>query len=178
MRISSYVAVTGAALVLGYYEGSMLGSLPGYFIFFRPILPVLVLFFLLNRPQAAYIVAGTAGLVVDLMAAMPSGFITARWLLIALIIDFVQEYAITNRSLYGAWILVFGARIFETLFILITFVLSSYVLGRLFIMEPIGLQVIIGLTDLLIITILFLSVSLLTKRFLTFVPFEKGRYGS
>ncbi len=178
MRTSSYIAITGVALALGYYEGSMLGSLPGYFIFFRPVLPFLILCFLLKRPQAAYLTAGVSGAVVDLITSTPSGFIMARWLLIAFLIDVVQEYIITNRSLYGAWMLVVIARAFEGLLLLITFAISNYILGRLFITEPVALQILIICTDLIIISVLFLSTSLLTKRFLTFIPFEKGRYGS
>jgi cell shape-determining protein MreD len=170
--------VASAGLALGYYEGSLLGSLPGYFIFFRPILPFLVFCFLLKRPQAAYISAGIAGLTVDLMSAMPSGFAVARWLIIAFVIDIIQEYAITNRSLYGSWLLVFAARFFEGLLLSIVYVVSNFVLGRWFMPEPAAVQVITGLADLFIITVLFVSVTLLTKRFLTFIPFEKGRYGS
>lgn len=178
MRTSSYFAVSGVALMLGYYEGGMLGSLPGYFIFFRPVLPFLIFCFLLKRPQAAYLTAGVSGLVVDLMSATPSGFITAKWLLIALIIDFVQDYAITNKSLYGAWLLAVIARIADGLLIIITYTISNFVLGRLFIAEPAIFHIPILFADLIVISILFLSVSLLTKRFLTFIPFEKGRYGS
>jgi cell shape-determining protein MreD len=178
MRSSSYIAITGVALALGYYEGSMLGSLPGFFIFFRPVLPFLILCFLLKRPQAAYLTAGVSGAVVDLITSTPSGFIMARWLLIAFLIDIVQEHVITNRSLYGAWLLVVLARTFEGLLLMITFVTSKYILGRLFIAEPVGVQILIAFTDLMVISILFLATSLLTKRFLTFIPFEKGRYGS
>ncbi len=165
-------------MALGYYEASMLGSLPGYFIFFRPTIPFLVFCFLLKRPQAAYLTAAVSGIVVDLIAATPSGFITARWLLAALIIDMVQEYAITNKSLYGSWLLVLTARLFDGLMIILTYIIFNYLMGRLFITEPAVFMIPIVLIDLFTISVLFLAVTLLTKRFLTFIPFEKGRYGS
>ena len=143
-----------------------------------PVLPFLIFCFLLNRSQAAYLVAGISGFVVDFISATPSGFITARWLLVALIIDFVQNYVITNKSLYGSWLMAVIARIADGILTIMIYIVFNFIWGGLFIIEPVIFQIPILFVDLIVISILFLSVSLLTKRFLTFIPFEKNRYGS
>ncbi|MDF1496949.1 MAG: hypothetical protein P1P90_02720 [Patescibacteria group bacterium] len=177
MRISSYAAVTGIAVMIGVYEGSMVGSLPVIFTYLHPVLPMLVMFFLLKRPQAAYITAGVSGVVVDLISATPTGFATARWLLVAFVIDLIAENIITNRSMYGSWVLVFLARLSELLIIFITYFFYKYLLERIFILQNYDVYFYSIVIDLVLTSVLFLGTTLFTKRFLTFIPFMKGRYG-
>ena len=177
MRTTSYIAVGGLAVGLGLFEGSMIGSLPHIFIFIHPILPFLVLFLLLKRPQAAYITAAVSGMVVDLISSTPSGFAMARWLVVAFVLDLVAENVITNRSIYGAWILVILARVVELVILGVTLVFYEFILERVFILHEMSSYLYVGVVDLIVITTLFLLISVFTKRFLTFIPFIKGRYG-
>jgi len=178
MRASSYFIVSGVAVALGLYEGVIVGSLPEYLVFIRPVLPFLVLCFILKRPTAAYLTAGVSGVIVDLLTATPAGYAAARWLIIALLIDLVQEHVIANRSLYGTLLLIVISRIIDIILLVLTYLVSNYLLGRLFIIEPWRLYLEIGFADVALATSGFLLISLLTKRFLTFIPFEKGRYGT
>jgi len=177
MRISSYAAVSVAALAAGLYEGSMVGSMPAVFAYIHPVLPVLIMFFLVKRPQAAYLTAGIAGLTVDLISAMPTGFTMARWLIAAFCIDLVSEHVITNRSLYGSWALVLIARLSEIALLGLTYVFFIFVLERELVLHDYRVYIYTVFIDMLMVSLLFLTTSLLTKRFLTFVPFVKGRYG-
>ncbi len=121
--------------------------------------------------------AGASGVVVDLISSTPSGFATARWLVVAFCIDLFADNIITNKSMYGAWILVILARCVEFVILGGTFVFYEFVLERAFITYSINNYLVTLLVDFGLITLLFLGTTVFTKRFLTFIPFIKGRYG-
>jgi hypothetical protein len=177
MRSTSYAVISAVALGAGLYEGSIAGSLPEIFTYVHPVLPLLVIFFLVKRPQAAYLTAGIAGLTVDLISPIPTGFAMARWLVAAYCIDLVSEHVITNRSLYGAWALAIVARMAEMMILGLTYIFFIYILERSLIMQSYKIYLYSILLDLVIVSLMFLTTSLFTKRFLTFIPFIKGRYG-
>ncbi len=177
MRASSYIAVAGLAILLGVYETSYLGSLPGSLHFVHPMVSFLAIYFLLKRPQAAYLTAAVSGLVVDLISSEPSGFAIARWLLTAFFLDLLSENIITNKSLYGSWILVAGGWLFENVIVWITYVFYLLILDREFIVSGFMPSLMTLAANIVIITVLFLGTSFFTKRFLTYIPFVKDRYG-
>lgn len=177
MRTSSYIAVAGAAVFIGLYETSFLGSLPQVLHFIHPLVPVLAIYFLLKRPQAAYMTAAIAGLVADLLSSEPTGFAMARWLLTAFFLDFLSENVITNKSLYGSWVLVFGGWFFEMITIIAAYIFYLLILEKQFLLPTATSYFFTLLANIIIITFLFLGTSFFTKRFLTYIPFVKDRYG-
>ncbi|MBD3281543.1 hypothetical protein GF391_02240 [Candidatus Uhrbacteria bacterium] len=177
MRTGSYIAVSATAVTLGLYQTSLLGALPSWFVYIQPVLSIVVLFFLLKRPQAGYLLAGISGVVSDLISATPTGFSTARLLLTALVIDFAADFIITNRSVYGAAILIVIARLSEYLFLGVAYYFYIFILERELLLQDVATYAIILGMDLVLITGLFLSTSIFTKRFLTIIPFVKSKYG-
>ncbi len=177
MRITSYAAIGSTAVAVGLYEGSMIGSLPMIFTYIHPVLPLLVIFFLLKRPQAAYMMAGISGVVVDLVSATPTGFAASRWLIVAFCVDLVAENVITNRSMYGAWILAFSARLLNLIVLFATYIIYQGVMDKTYILQNNKVYFYTLIADLILVSFLFLGTTVFTKRFLTFIPFVKGRYG-
>ena len=177
MRTISYVIVALMAIALGIYEASLLGSLPDYFKYFHPIIPLIVLFFALKRPQAGYLLAAISGLIPDLISAVPTGFATARLLLTALAVDFISENIVTNKSLYGSVALVTLARVVNYVLLFFAGLFYLYILERRIFYHDISTYLLIMGIDMLMISILFLSTTVFTKRFLTYIPFIKDKYG-
>ena len=176
MRLSSWFLVGGSALAAGLIESSFAGSAPFPLSYIRPLLPVVVLLILLNRPQAGFVAAGIAGVISDLLKTDSSAFAVARWLFIAFIADYIAEKVMTNRSLQAAWILTLVARFMDFLLLVFAYWISPIVLRRSIYIESWKDYLFISLFDLIIVTLLFVGFTIFTKRFLVSVPLTKNRY--
>lgn len=177
MRVTSYTIVALTAVALGLYEASLLGSLPSLFNFFHPSIPLMVLFFSLKRPQAGYMLAVVSGLIPDLISAVPTGFATARLLLVALAIDLISENIITNKSLYGSAALVVSGRVVSYFLLFLAGIVYQFILNKQIYYYEFNTYLLIIVIDVLFVTVLFLGASVFTKRFLTYIPFIKNKYG-
>lgn len=176
MRKSSWALVCAAALAEGIYESSFIGSAPGIFSYFRPMLPISVMLFLLNRRPAAYAAAIISGLAIDLLSASGAGWHLARYLLVMLAVDVIAVRITTNRSLYSAMALVVLARLTDR--IIWQFLTWAYLfLSRqaLKAVEWSSLPLTLGF-DMLVAAIIFIGVTVFTKRFVISVAARKERY--
>ncbi|HPN14924.1 MAG TPA: hypothetical protein PLF71_02305 [bacterium] len=176
MRRSSWVIVIISAILAGVYESGFIGSAPSVFAYIRPVVPVGVLFLLLNKRPAAYTLAVIAGLIIDLMSATSAGFVTGRWLLVFLLVDLLASRVTTNRSLYASMALVAAARLLDrTLWQLLSW-FGTYVLNGAYYLEPWSRLLGVFVFDIIFTTLVFVSITLFTKRFVISVNAYKGRY--
>lgn len=176
MRKSSWAIVILSSVVAGIYESGFIGSAPPVFAFIRPIIPICVLFFLLNKRPAAYAMGAISGFIIDLMSATSAGFVTGRWLVSLLLVDLLASKVTTNRSLYASIALVVIARLLDrTLWQLLAW-FGTYVLNGTYYLEPWSRLLGVFVFDMLFTTLVFVSITLFTKRFVISVNAYKGRY--
>ncbi len=169
MRPSSWALVCGTALAYGIYESAFAASVPAPFNYFKPLPAILVLMIMLNRYSAAYLTAALAGMAADLTAAGPSGNLFVRWLLMVCVIDFFSENLVTNRSLFGAVMLVSAATVADGFMV----VFGGLVLERLLHVSwysgDITAWIMSYVLDLVFVSISFVGLTMFTRRFLVTV---------
>lgn len=176
MRKSSWALLGVAALAAGVYESAFVSSAPWPVYFFRPVLPACVMLFLLNRRTAAYVTAALAGGVISLLSAAPSGWILGRWMIVLLIIDVLSERVATNRSLYAALALVVVARVFDRLLWQIFSWFSLVILHQASPIESWAHLLWVTSVDMLLAALVFIAITLFTKRFVIAINPRKERY--
>lgn len=170
MRISSWGLLGSVALCAGLYEVVLIGSLSGWLAWIRPALPGAAILFLLNRPQGAYILLATSGILADLFQATPSGFALVRLLVVALVMELVGTQIATNRSLYAAWLIVIAGWGTNLLLLFGTRAGGWLLFGLDLPMEPMETWGWILGGQILLVSILFIGFSFLTRRFYTTLP--------
>ncbi len=176
MRKSSWVLLGAAALAGGLYEAAFVSAAPFPFYYIRPVLPLCVMLFMLNRRPAAYLTAALAGIVLDLLLAAGDGWIMVRWLLVLLVVDTLSESVTTNRSLYSALALVVLARVLDRLVWQVTSWLSFYVIRQHVPVESWRSLIGVLVVDAIITALVFVSVTFFTKRFVISINPRKERY--
>lgn len=176
MRKSSWVLLGAAALAGGIYEATFLGSAPFPFYYIRPVLPLCVMLFMLNRRSAAYVTAFLAGSVIDLLSATASGWVIGRWLIVLLVVDVLSERVTTNRSLYAAMALVVMARVLDRVLWQLLSWVSFYIIRQPIPIDSWRSLVGILMVDMLITILVFVSVTFFTRRFVISVNPRKERY--
>lgn len=176
MRRSSWVIVILSAVLAGIYESGFIGSAPPIFVYIRPVVPICVLFLLLDKRPAAYAMAVISGFIIDLMSATSAGFVTGRWLLALLIVDLLASRVTTNRSLYASMALVVVARLLDRILWQILSWFGTYVLNGVYYLEPWYRLLGVFVFDVIFTTLVFISITLFTKRFVISVNAYKGRY--
>lgn len=176
MRKSSWVILSAAAVLGGIYESSFLGSAPDILGYVKPILPVCVMLFLLNRKPGAYVAAVLSGVVIGSLSPLPSGWIMMRWLMVLLVIDALSEKVATNRSLYSAIALALTARLLDRILCQLLEWVYPILSGRNFAFEPWHRLPGILISDALIVALIFVGVTIFTKRFVIAVEPRKERY--
>ncbi|MDD5438413.1 MAG: hypothetical protein PHC70_04710 [Patescibacteria group bacterium] len=176
MRKSSWALLGVAALAGGLYEAAFVPAAPFPFYYIRPVLPICVMLFMLNRRSAAYATAVLSGLVLDLLSAAGDGWIIVRWLLVLLVVDALSESVTTNRSLYSALALVVLARVLDRVLWQTTSWLSFYVIKQPVPVESWKSLVGVLIVDAIITTLVFVSVTFFTKRFVISVNPRRERY--
>ncbi|MFZ2803892.1 MAG: hypothetical protein WA001_01590 [Patescibacteria group bacterium] len=113
MTIRRLLLLIVLGLLAGLFEATTSTLLPSPFSALRPIIPVIVGFIVLQRPESAYAFAVSAGAAMDLFTVGPSTLAFVRLLLIAFAIAVVAERVLTNHSLYAAMALTVLARILD-----------------------------------------------------------------
>jgi len=104
-------------LFLGLYESTFATFATGVAAWVLPILPIVVLLVVRERMEAALLISGSAGIVLDLIATGGVGFAYARLLLITLLVVFLARTVLTNQSVYTALALMLVARICDRLWL-------------------------------------------------------------
>ncbi|MFZ6014808.1 MAG: hypothetical protein ACOYUZ_00415 [Patescibacteria group bacterium] len=176
MRTSSWFLLGIMALLCGFYESTFVAAAPYPFNYFRPLLPAMAILLLLNRPYASYMGAGLGGALIDIFRPIGANFALARYMIISFILDAISELFITNRSLYGAWLLVFFARLMDLVLTYFSGYGAHFVLGRPIYFENTISYLWIVVFDLIFISLLFIAVTFFTKRFFVSVSNAKNKY--
>lgn len=176
MRTSSWIGLGLAAVTAGFYESSLLSSAPFPLNIIKPIFPACIMMMLLNRPTAAYVGVAIAGLIADLLAPVPLGFAAARWLIVLVCADAISERVMTNRSMYAAAILVASARLLDAVLAEAGAFVSKHILERTVaaVAWPMLWQTVAA--DILMTGMVFLGVTVFTRRFLVSVRSDGSRY--
>ncbi|MDD2785762.1 MAG: hypothetical protein PHS79_02595 [Patescibacteria group bacterium] len=176
MRKSSWALLCVAAVIGGLYESSFLGSAPDMLDYIKPILPVCVMLFMLNRKSGAYIVAVLSGVVIDMLSPLPGGWTMMRWLVVLLFVDLLSEKITTNRSLYSAVALAVSARILDRVISQLMSWIYPILSGQPLAFEPWARLPGVLIADALIVALIFVSVTIFTKRFVIAVEARRERY--
>ena len=169
MRFSSWALLVGAAGAGALYESIFLGSAPFPLAVIKPIFTIVVILLILNRSNAAYVVAGVAGVLVDIKSPLPTGFAGVRWLLVVICLDAILERTMTNRSLYSAVLLVLCARCLDRILLTIISWFSGAFLNAPIAMDTWKTFFLTVGSDMVITALCFLGIFLFTRRFMTTV---------
>jgi len=144
--------------------------------YIKPILPVCVMLFMLNRKPGAYIVAVLSGVVIDMLSPLQSGWTMMRWFVVLLIVDLLSEKITTNRSLYSAVALALAARVMDRIISQIMSWVYPILSGQTLAFEPWHRLPGVLISDALIVALIFVGVTIFTKRFVIAVEARKERY--
>lgn len=166
MNARSWMFVVAAAIVVGTFESTFVTLLPSPWREFRPVIDVMVLLIIIDRPRAALVYAALAGLIIDALGLGGGVFAFARFLLVALAIWALSESVITNRSVYASAALVIAARLIDRLWIWIAGVAGSGLFRWEIGQEPLSSLVITILWDLGTVSLAFVMLAFFTRRFL------------
>ncbi|MDQ7814713.1 MAG: hypothetical protein RDU25_02850 [Patescibacteria group bacterium] len=95
----SFIVILGFAI--GLYEATIRTFLPIPLHYLTLLMPLLVLFVVIERTPYAYVLAISSGLVMDLYSIECSGLYFWRLLLMVAILDATAKFILTNRSIYA-----------------------------------------------------------------------------
>jgi hypothetical protein len=162
-----YLLAFAIGLLAGLWEVSVLPFLPSIWGF-RPLLPIVVLLLVSSTRSRALAAAVAGGMMLDLYHVAAFDLAIFRWLFLVFVLDLLIRHLFTNRSLYVTAALVVIGRLIEygTAWLFGNLV-SRFGAGA----EPWGREapwVTLG-WDVLSVTIGFLILAFLTRRFLTLV---------
>jgi len=162
----------------GLYEAAFVGTAPFPVSAIKPVFPACIIFILLNRHKAAYVTMAIGGTIVSLLSPVDTGFLLARWLIVLVCVDAIAERVMTNRSLYAALILVAFARILDSLLIDAVSFMGHYLLERNIYGLPWSMIAETLVADAAIVGLVFVVITLFTRRFLVSVKTADNRYAS
>lgn len=163
-------------LFLGLYESTFATFATGMAAWVLPILPITVLYVVREKMDAALLISGSAGIVLDLIATGGVGFAYARFLLITLLVIFLARTILTNQSVYTALALMIVARVCDRLWLFVLswsrgwMPLSDLVAAS----WRIGWRV--GVADLCLIAVVFITIALVARRFVIDRGSASNRY--
>jgi len=120
MSLHKYALVALLGLGLGLYEAVTLTFLGGWWASLHPVLPLMVFLIVMERKNYALVCGACAGLAMDLFAVEFSGYALWRLLAIGLLLAFMAQTVLTNRSLYAAAALMAIGRLADWLWLWLT----------------------------------------------------------
>lgn len=106
-------------LLIGLVEATALTFSAGIEFVVLPVIPILILLVVRERTGEALVVAGTAGLALDVFSPEVSSFTTARLLLLTLSTIYFARSVLTNHSFYAAITMVVLVRFADRVWVLI-----------------------------------------------------------
>ncbi len=157
-------AITG--LFFGLFEATAATFLPGVWGAFHPTFALAIFLLIRNAPRNAAVFVIFAGIATDIFSVGTGTFATARDVLILAALAFVANTALTNHSLYVAIALVVLMRLLDSV--------TALAFGA----GP-SLNVLLerAALDILLVTFLFVSHLLFSRRFFSVQSNPSIRYG-
>ncbi len=177
MTRRGWVFVILSACFAAVYEAAWMTFLPTPWRDIRPILQILVLLIVLNRPRGALVYAGIAGMLVDLFRVDAGAFSLGRFVVIAIILLALSETVLTNRSVYATTALMFAGRVIDAIWIWIVHAVGTRAF-HLDIQMDSAVSLLLTLCwDIGLMSVAFMLIAVFTRRFLMTASRELNRYG-
>jgi cell shape-determining protein MreD len=176
MTPRAWIIAVCSALFAALLEASFMPFLPPPWREIRPVMQLIVLLIIVNRPRGALAAAAIAGFVLDIFQVENGAFAFGRFILIAALLLLISESTLTNRSVYATAALILAARLFDRVWM----VIASFLGGVLFRTDiRIESWTSFGTTllwDIGLISVAFICLALFTRRFLITINRSKRRY--
>lgn len=161
------------ALVAGLWDVGVTTWLPGPLAAVSFALPFVVLTAIFSKAERSLTVAVISGMILDIYLPSSAGFVTLRYVAIALAVRALTERLLTNRSLAGVLALsAFGVLANRALLLVLESIAGLGAAG--FIPEANAPLVAELVWCFAISTMTFMMIAALTKRFLPLVSREQG----
>lgn len=170
MSPQRWVLLVLFAIGIGLVEATFVTLLPSPWREIRPVLEVSVLLVVVNKPKAALVFAGIAGLMLDVFRVDGPTFVFGRLIIVTSVVSLLAHALLTNRSVYATAALVIFARVFDR-------VLAGIhaFFGNIFLESGIRVDSIRSFFttvawDIALLSACFVLLAMFTRRFLVTVP--------
>ena len=157
------------AVILAFFEASCSPFLSPPWREFRPVLVALVLGVVYRSPRGSFLIASIAGCLMPLFS-LDNDFAFMRYLAVSGVLVLLNETVFTNYSLYSALVAMVSARLLDICLVIAVQFLQRTVFGLDGLTPSVSLLPWTFVWDIGTVSIVFISTTLLAKRFVSLSP--------